>query len=407
MQVREMKVQDVEEYAQLYRGAYPGTGMSMAEASEGLSRRLEAPDLKCLVLEGENGKLLGGLTMHDFTIYHGGSELKMGGIGSVAVALDAKKSGVAKILLADALERMLKADVMVSTLYPFRHDFYQQMGWGQVGEVKEFKFAPSSLPVYPERRWVRRFKNEDLPGVQKCYDQFAMGGNCTAKRPELFWERKMKVSPDLFVYEKDGQIEGYVQIAFPKDGPTFLHYDMSIVELVYNTQEAYFGILGFIASQFDQVASVYYYTRRSDPFHFLLKEPRRAQDLFNRLYHFSQKVGVGWMYRLVDMEKALRARANYNGANLDVTFVIEDSFLPRNSGSYHFVLKDGKPTVTRGEENEYIVKTDISTFAQLFTNYMTFSQAMQIRKAEVSNPAVLKALEEAFLQPEALMMEFF
>lgn len=406
MQVREMRTEDVREFALLYRGAYPGTGVTLNEAIEAMERRMAAPDMQLLIAVDDSNKILGGLTLFDFTIYHGTSELKMGGIGAVAVGLDAKKHGVAKVLLEDTLKRMKEADVPVSILYPFRHDFYQQMGWGQVGEVKEFKFLPASLPVYPERQYVRRFADSDLEGLKLCYDEVARQGNCMIKRADYHWERKLKPVPDLFVFEKDGQIQGYMQVAFIKNPTSFLNYEMEVQEIIYTTQEAYFGLLGFISSQHDQMAAVIHYTQRTDPFHHLLKEPRRSPEVINGLYHNSQRIGAGWMYRLVDVEKAMTART-YNDADLDVTFVLEDSFLPENSDNYHLTLSGGKPTLVRGETSKYQVKTDISTFAQLFTNYLTFSQAAQIRKIEISDPAIIPQLEAAFKQPEPRMLHFF
>lgn len=407
MKMRQLREQDLMEYAVLYRSAYPGAGFNNDTAYDALRKRLDLGDQKTLVAVDESERILGGLTLIDYTIYQNYNELKMCGIGSVCVGLDAKKQGVARFMMETALQEMAQNDVPVSILYPFRHDFYQQMGWGQVGEVKEFKFAPASLPTYAERKHVRRYREGDLDGMKRCYDAFARPMNCMGQRADYNWVRRASICPDWFVYEEDGEIQGYVHITFKKHDTSFLVNDIIIQELIYTSQKAYFGLLGFLASQFDQIESIYYYTRRNDPFHHLLKEPRRENDIFNRLYHYAQRIGVSWMFRVINVAKALESRCNYRGANLDVTFDIEDSFVPGNSDKYTLILRDGKPQVIRGQESKYRVNVNISTFSQIFVNYLTLQDAVQIGRARVNDPSIIPLLDKAFALPEAFLLEFF
>lgn len=406
MRIREMQKEDVKEFVELYHDAYPGPNLNHTQWEEMIQKRFDRDNMKTLIAVDENDRILGGLSLIDYTLYQKYNQLPAGGIGGVCVSFDAKKRGVAKFLMTDVIRRMKEAGKIVSILYPFRHDFYQKMGWGQVGELKEYRFKPASLESYPERQWVRRYQSKDLEQVKECYETFARQGNCMAARSEGYWERKMQSKPSLYVYEKDGKVEGYIHVIFEK-GSSMLSYDMQVEEMVYTSQEAYFGLLGFIASQFDQVENVIYYTHRKDPFHHLLKEPRREEDLFHHLYHYSQRVGISWMFRVLDVEKALAARLNYNAANLEVNFVIEDSFLPKQSGSYRLTLKDGKPEVVRGGEGDLKVKLDISTFSQFFAGYLSLRDAVWLRKAEVSDESVVSEIDHAFYLPEPRLMQFF
>lgn len=405
MIIREIKADDFQEFAILHHNAYPGFPISQQQMIEALEKSLERDDVQTLVAVADNGQVVGGLKLYDFTIYQNYNELKMAGIGGVCVGLDAKKQGVAKNLILDSLKRMQDRDIPVSILYPFRHDFYQKMGWGQVGELKEFKFAPAYLQLYPERKNVRTYREGDLDGIKKCYTKFARAGNCLVKRTDTHWQRKL-INKNIFVYEEAGEIQGYMQIGFEKND-SFLDNNMIIHEMIYLTQKAYFGLLGFIASQFDQISSVYYYTKRNDPFHHLLSEPRRENILFNQLYHYSQRLGISWMFRVINIEKALLSRQNYNAANLSVTFIINDSFLPDNSDRYTLILKDGKPEVIKDKASSYHIKTDISTFSQIFANYLSLNDAIQLGKINVSDPAIVSPLMQALSLSEPYMLEFF
>ncbi len=405
MKIREIRKEDFDNFIRVYCGAYPGVDIIPEKMAENLEKRLESKTSKTLVAEGDDGRILGGYTLYDFEIYQNYNELTMGGIGSVCVALDSKKQGVAKALIMDALQRMQEKNISTSILYPFRHDFYQKMGWGQVGEVKEYMFNPNSLPIDERRLYVRRSYETDLEGISVCYDRFARAGNCLAKRSERVWQFKLK-NPNIFVFEKDGEIQGYLQVAFEK-GNGFLDNVLKIEEMIYNTQDAYFGLLSYIASQLDQFDNVLYYASCNEPFHILLAEPRRDKDMICHLYKHSQKVGIGWMFRLVDVERSFLSRMNYHGVDLEVTFEVEDSFLPVNSGMYKLILTDGKPQVIRDQKSECVIKLDISVLSQLFANYITFSEAASFEKVVVNDLEIIPVLDRAFSLPTPRMLEFF
>lgn len=405
MLIREIRSEDLAGFAKVFLHAYPGVKRTREQMIEFFEQKVNSETSQILIAVDHRERILGGYIFYEFDIYQNYNQLKMGGVGSVCVALDAKKAGVAKALLLDSLNRMQQKNIPTSILYPFRHDFYQSMGWGQVGEIKETAFNPASLPRDDRRRAVRRSTEQDKHGLEICYEKFARPGNCLAKRSLAVWENKLKTR-DLFVYDQDEQIQGYLQVSFDL-GNSFLKNTLKIDEFVYTTQDAYFGLLGFIASQLDQFPQAVYYSSRNDPFHLLLKEPRRADELIYGLYHYCQRVGVGWMFRLVDVQGALSNRVNYHGADLEVSFDIQDSFLPENNGIYRLVLQDGKPEVVKGQSSRQQIKVDISVFAQLFTNYLTFSQANQLGKIQTNDPRILGELDRAFSLVEPMMLEFY
>ena len=409
MRIREMKKEDISEVSPNYINAYPGFNMAPEETANFFEGKLEREDNSLYLAVDEQDTILGGFNLIDYTIYLKYNQFEMSGIGGVWVGLEHKKRGVAKFLMKEALKIMRKKGVPISTLYPFRHDFYQKMGWGQVGEFREFKFKPSSLEVYPERKFVKEYTEEDQEGIQNCYDQYARGQNCMVKRTDKNWESRFKRKPRIYIYEEGGEIQGYMNFNFGKPNTSPLNYEMIIRELVALNRKAYHGLLGFVASQFDQVKEVLYFTHPADPFHHLLKEPRRADELMysTGVFHYAQRIGIGWMFRLVDVEEALKGRLNYNGANLEVTFNIEDDFLEENSGQYRLILKDGKPEVHKGQDCESEIKADIATLSQLYTNYLTFQDAVDIGKIEVSDERIIEELDRAFKLPQAMMLESF
>src|SRR3972149_5947411 len=75
------------------------------------------------------------------------AEVSVGGVASVGVAPDARRSRVGRALLEGMLARMRSRGMVVSMLYPFKHDFYRKLGWGLVGEMRRYRFRPDALPL--------------------------------------------------------------------------------------------------------------------------------------------------------------------------------------------------------------------------------------------------------------------
>jgi predicted acetyltransferase len=78
--------------------------------------------------------LQGAARLHDFVMNVRGAQIPAAGIGMVAVDLAYKKEHVARDLMHGWLEYCRKQDIPFALLYPFRPDFYKQMGFSSVAK---------------------------------------------------------------------------------------------------------------------------------------------------------------------------------------------------------------------------------------------------------------------------------
>ena len=77
-----------------------------------------------------NDQLIGMMRWHDLSMNVHGTQMLTGGIGMVAVDLLHKKEKVAKTMLEGFIGSYRERGVSLVSLYPFRVDFYKQMGFG-------------------------------------------------------------------------------------------------------------------------------------------------------------------------------------------------------------------------------------------------------------------------------------
>ena len=80
-----------------------------------------------------------------------GETMKCGGIGSVAVLPEFRMNGIARQLMMAAFASMRTTDTPLSLLYPFKHSFYQRMGYGLIGDIHTMTVPTSSIPRFSER----------------------------------------------------------------------------------------------------------------------------------------------------------------------------------------------------------------------------------------------------------------
>lgn len=364
------------------------------------------------VLVGEvDGQIVISLSAIPYNVWLGGTYLPMLGIAGVANALESRRRGYASKLCIEAIKRGREQGYIISILYPFRFDFYNKLGWGAIGELIEYRFNPKSLPCYETRKNVRRFKPSDLDSIASCYQTFVESHNCLAECPESVWQIKLKTSQNhdniLMVYEKEGKITGYLTIFF-KSGKEMLSQELIVVELIYQDKESYQGLLGFLSSISDQVSIVRYWAQVSEGFHYLLKDPRDVQQpILSGLVSKVGSYGLGYMMRVLDVEKALKVRPNYNNVTGTATLQIHDEQIPENNGKFQLTLLNGKIEVSRVNVKNACISLSIDVFSQLYSGALSLERANFLGLISVNEPSVVEWLNDALKLPKPFLQEHF
>jgi predicted acetyltransferase len=404
--VRRLDEGDLALLAPIVANAYPSFGVHSAEDRRKLAERWAAQLADPAVgfygafRTESDGALVGGMKLYDFTMNLYGAQVVTGGVGLVAVDFFAKKQRIAYDLIQFFVRRERERGAPLVELYPFRPDFYAQMGFGYGTKVDEYRFAPGSLPRGAGRAHVRALAAEDALLVAACYERYQRGTHGMIARSREAWDRVFARAESRFAgVVRDGRVEGYLIFTF-KTAPdvNFLTQDLDVEELVYETPEALAELLAFLRSQADEIRRVVLRTQEED-FHLVASDPRNGTDaMFPHVTHETNTQGVGLMYRVVDVPGFFAAvrEHDFGGQTCRVQFTVRDSFLPENDGGVVVHFNAGRALVVGDSDADVQVALDVADFSSLVMGSAPFASLHRAGRATVSDSTYLATLDRLF-----------
>jgi predicted acetyltransferase len=300
-----------------------------------------------------DGQIVASLVLYPFAGHVRGQRVPLTGIGSVAVSPEHRRRGVGETLMRSALREMRSRGDAFSLLYAFRGSYYRKVGYGVAEVVQLLAISPGNLPASDEARRVRRLMLPDRPAVQALYDRIALQGHFALERRPEWWSQRLWNYPgDWVVYEgkRRGQIEGYLHYEVDTtNGPFKLA--VTLKEVVAATPEAHRGLVGYLASQADQVEEIHYAAPGDNAWLGLLKT---AQNLRPgpEIGVLSDTGGVadGAMLRVTDVKAALELLPVAPAARGDVILDVDDPILAPNTRAYRVSAREGRLKVSTAAE---------------------------------------------------------
>ena len=329
--VRSVKEGDLARVVNLSRLAFAPLSSSAEIEREWYGGKLDAPGRDIFLAVNQTGREAGGYAQLDLEIWLAGQQIPVMGIAGVAVAPEFRGQRVARLMLEHALETARSQQVPIVMLYPFQHGFYRKLGWGWVGQPHQYRVASRNLPTYSERSGVVPYEPSHQAVLQAVYQQAALQHNGWLDRRDWQWEAWLKPANgrEIYTYVAADKLEAYVVFQFTRLESARNPLAIVVQEWVALTPSAYRGILGFLAGLRDQVAIVIWNTYPSDPFPHLLKEQRHDPGLtigaseFGLTHRFGE-LGGGFMWRLVDLKRALELRSIPLADPFSLTFQVSD-----------------------------------------------------------------------------------
>ena len=399
---RPLVASDFDAATTIFVQAYPGTKITSVEERKAFKQRLvefneEDPTTTFYGLYREE-ELLGIQCFYDFSMSFLGTTVPAGGVGQLAVHLTHKKEHVAKEMVLFFLNHYRQRGRPLLVLYPFRPDFYKQMGFGYGPKMNSYRIKPASFPRGTSKEHVRALTNNDRQAVVDCYQRYAARTHGMMAKEAREVRRMFETEANvIYGYERDGQIQGYIVFAW-KHGEHFVHNDLLISEFIYETPEALSELCTFLHTQADQVNLVLLETQ-DDYLHFLLRDPRNDSGrLFNSVHHESNAQGVGLMFRVADVAGIwgwLSGR-DFGGQTCTLRLTVEDSFLPENAGSTLLRFQEGGVQVLGEGNPEIDVSLDISDFSALLLGTVDFRSLVRYGLATISDTSYVNILNRIF-----------
>jgi predicted acetyltransferase len=312
VRLRRAEEADIPTLARLWSDAFPGSA-----SAEERERELTAGDgpwgglETCRVAEAD-GAFVGALKSYALRMSLWGEELPVQGLAAVAVAPEARRSGVGTVICRMALEEARERGDLLSVLFPFRVGFYARLDYALAGELHRYRFPPEALPLFEERKRVRRLGAEEAwERVPHCYEALRKGSNGLIRRPEGLWTRALgREGVQVYGVEAEngsshaapGFLTGYM-VASPRRarrgrGPTLRVRESGALDL-----GSYRALLGWLSAQRDQWREVVYDALPGEQLHRTLDDPRLlGRERARGLWFPSATLLRGPMARILDLE---------------------------------------------------------------------------------------------------------
>ena len=161
----------------------------------------------------DNGTIVSTVRVFIRKIFLHGAPITVGGIGEVSTRPEYRRRGIATQLLKDSIGFMASRDIAVSLLFGSQK-IYAIEGWEKVSRY----YARQFFTAAKQSAWeVRRANFDDAVEVTRIadlYDRYARKFNGTLVRDEIaYWTKWVRTeSPNVWVAERDGTIEGYISV---------------------------------------------------------------------------------------------------------------------------------------------------------------------------------------------------
>ncbi|MBN1955536.1 MAG: GNAT family N-acetyltransferase [Anaerolineae bacterium] len=395
-EIRPLAPDEFTLFVDIVTNAYPGWKI---EDKEKITKRLieinEQDSTVAFYGLFRRGRLLGGMRLHNFRMNFFNCRIDAGGVGLIAVHLLHKKERVAKEMVEFFLHHYRAQGAPLALLYPFRPDFYHQMGFGLGSKINQYRVPPNALPRSSSKAHVRYLDARDQQALGDCYARTVDRTHGMIEKSAN--ELRSLLKQHVVGYEKDGRIEGYLAFTFAQ-GENWLINDIQVQELVYENRETLLELVTFLHTQFDQIRHIIINTHE-EFFHYLLLDPRNSSNnIIPPVYHESNVQGTGIMYRVIDVPAALDILANrdWGGQTCCIRLTIRDTFLPENGGRWLLQMENGELQMPVTGEHEVELQMDIAEFSALLIGAVDFHSLYRYGLADVSDPAFVPVLGKAF-----------
>lgn len=401
--VRKLKNKDIEDFVEIAANANCGL-----ESLEAISKRYR--QFFSLVLnefQGEdlfglyrNEKLLGGMRLIDFNMKLLSRRMKVGGIAHVAVDLLHKKEKVAKELIEFACNYFREKGMRLAALYPFRTDFYKNMGFGYGVELKQYSIDPKYFPKGLSKKHIVFLSSKDRNDIVNCYNRFLEKNNGMMEKTnpclrKLFYENRRIIG-----YKKDNRLLGYINFSSKSKDPLKNNLvNLVIHELIYENHEVLLELCTFLNSQGDQFNRIVINTP-DEHFHYLVNNPAGGDyDAFNPSKQEFCVSTVGAMYRVLDVRGLFNTLSNHNFNNQScrLKLTVIDDFLKYKDESIVVDFKDGRAVIYHDKGYEVEIKLKICDFSSLVMGAISLKTLVEYGLCEISDAGYMDVVNKIFL----------
>lgn len=403
-EIRELTVNDIEDYSKIAYMAYP----SFKDFSEeGLKSYYEAIEDSMKNDRGvhfygmyEGNEILAVMRLFDFDMNCFGKLVPASGLGYLGVDLFHKKEKIAleMVKFYEDLYRAKKAPI--ASLLPFRPDFYKPMGYGIGTKINQYKISPKFIKDYKLDSRLKYVESaEDFQKVFDCHEEVVESTHGMIKK--IYDEKSSLINdPNIQVlasFDEENQVDGYMAIEFQNSKEDNLFQNnIYVLEFKYKNPRAMEKLLSFLSRQKDEIQLVIFNTK-DENFHYLFDNPLNNSNNYIRYGNIeSNTQAVGMMYKVLDVYEAFRqvSHRNFNYLNLGLKFILVDDYSLKKEE--YIVNFEGGFVNLESKNVDLEVELKLSDFSSLFMGAVGFRGLYNLGLVKLSNPDYLNMLDLGF-----------
>jgi predicted acetyltransferase len=401
--IKPVPVEQIDRFLEIGANAYPvmkaNTEEEKKKFREQFDKRARDPRISQWGAY-DGGTMVGGMRFFDFMLNIRGAKVLCGGGGFLAVDLTRKKEHVARDLVRFWLEHYRAKGAPVAILWPFRPDFYKKMGFGYGSKLDQYSVKPEALPSGGHKDRVRLLTRADLPALLGCYNRYVDRTTGMIEETQTSWEIMFDANPQRrhVGYEENGDLRGYAVFEFQQaQPPTFIHNNIRLSRLVYETPEALYALLSFFQSQADQIDRILIGTN-DEYFHYLLRDVRNGTENLVEIYHESHVSGVGIMYRVINLPAIFEHSTEHSYGREDFVLEInlDDSFMSANPTKVTVHFSGGRSEVVKTPQPDARITLGVSEFSSLLVGAVPFRTLHAYGLAGISDSKHVAAVDRIF-----------
>jgi len=341
-----------------------------------------------MIIAEINGKPVGKATAFPIQMWISGVPLQVGAVAGLTTLPDYRNRRVGSTMMQYLLEKMYQEGMAISVLFPMVHNIYYRTGYADVAVWHAYSIEPDNLSPFSEKNNVRPFELDDLAAVRSLYrgGQLSLAdGRLT--RSTAWWDRLVAEDQrtgnnHILVYEGEVGVEGYLKYTLGHDRV------LKVNEMFVASNPAYRGLWGYMASLPDLI-SIDYLAPADDPILHLLKRPGDSHGgnrgwVFNDIYHATASI----LLRVINVAEALTSRFYPHDMMGNRVLKIKDPQLPLNQELINFRIVDGRPDLVSVDGKSPEVETDIATFSQIISGFLSPDMARRLGRLQADDETV-------------------
>ena len=321
----------------------------------------------------DDGTLMCRIINNKYNFYLDGKTVSAGGIGGVATLPEYRSTGGVKAIFKELLNEAYKNGEVISTLYPFKHEFYRKQGYEVLTAWHEYTLKPGLLCRYRFDGEVhRQMPGDPIDDIMGIYRSYAPGFNLSHARTEEEMREYLKVDKPYkdrkfaYVLKQDGKPVAYIIFTDVFSEPGAI---LQVNDLAWTGRDGFNAILGFLARFEADYATIKLCLPKGIDLLRIVESPYA--------YDIEKAPAQCFMIRVINAKTLLETIRKPD--DCDLTIKVTDEIIAENNAVYR-VKKDG---VERTDESCADIELNVRPLGQLAVGCLTLDEAMLRKDVEV------------------------